>query len=74
MVICADTSFLFSFYGSDSKTGDAVNWDARNQHPIIISGLNRFELFNALRSAECRRFIPAGQTMRYAAEGMVVPF
>jgi len=68
MVICADTSFLFSFYGSDSKTAEAVAWNARNRHSIIISGLNRFELLNALRFAECRRFIQARQSTKFAAD------
>lgn len=57
MVISADTSFLFSLYGNDSKTPDAVQWSGRNHEPIVISGLNRFEVLNALRFAECRQFI-----------------
>ena len=68
MVICTDTSFLFSLYGNDSKTSDAVSWSARNQEMIWITSLNRFELINALRYAECRRSIGAGDSHRFAAD------
>ena len=68
MVICVDTSFLFSLYGNDSKTANAVSWSAQNNFAILISGLNHFELTNALRFAECRRLIAPGQSARFAAD------
>lgn len=68
MVICADTSFLFSLYGNDSKTSDAVKWTKQNSSAIWITSLNHFELINALRFAECRRFIGTGDSDRFAAD------
>lgn len=68
MVTCADTSFLFSLYGNDSKTPDAVKWSAGNNNAVLIAALTHFELINALRFAECRRFIGAGLSDRFAAD------
>ena len=68
MVIAADTSFLFSLYGNDSKTPDAVKWSSENTLEIIVTILNRFELINALRFAECWRFIPLGKSADFAAD------
>lgn len=68
MVICTDTSFLFSLYGNDSKTSDAVSWSTQNQQMIWITSLNHFELVNALRFAECRRLIGLGHSDRFAAD------
>lgn len=70
MVICADTSFLFSLYGNDSKTSDAVKWSADSSSVIWITSLNHFELINALRFAECRRSIGIGHSDRFAADFM----
>lgn len=71
MVICADTSFLFSLYGNDTKTPEAVRWSAQNIEVIWITSLNHFELINALRFAECRRFIAAGCADRFAADFLI---
>ena len=60
MVTTADTSFLFSLYGHDSNTEKAIRWTKKQKHPITITSLARFELLNALRFAECRKFINAG--------------
>lgn len=60
MVICADTSFLFSLYGNDCHTATATMWCSRNIHPVFISEFNRFEFINALRFAECRGFASPG--------------
>jgi predicted nucleic acid-binding protein len=68
MVICADTSFLFSLYGNDTKTAEAVAWSVTNTSAIWISSFNHFELLNALRFAECRRFIDPGQADQFIAE------
>ena len=61
MVIAADTSFLFSVYGNDVHTPAAVAWCAHNNRVISISPLNRFELINALRFAECRKSLKTGE-------------
>ena len=68
MVIAADTSFLFSLYGNDSKTPDAVKWSSENSLEIVITILSRFELINALRFAECRRFIPLSKSADFTAD------
>lgn len=60
MVIAADTCFLFSLYGNDVHTLPAVTWCAKNNRVISISPLNRFELLNALRFAECRKLLKPG--------------
>ena len=65
MVICADTSFLFSLYGNDSHTAMAIRWCSANGRPIVISAFNRFELTNSLRFAECGGFIPSGSSSVY---------
>lgn len=61
MVICTDTGFLISLYGNDVNTPAAIAWSAQNNQVISISPLNRFELINALRFAECRKFLKTGE-------------
>lgn len=61
MVTAADTSFLFSLYGNDTHTPDAVAWCKRVARSISISPLNRFELINSLRFAEYRRILQPGE-------------
>lgn len=61
MVIAADTSFLFSLYGNDCNTGQAVAWCRECSLAITIGALNRFELINSLRFAECRRVLKPGE-------------
>ena len=68
MVIATDTSFLFSLYGNDLHTPSAVAWSQQNAEVIVISSLNRFELINALRFAECRKAIAAGNAALFAAQ------
>ena len=68
MVISADTSFLFSLYGNDSKTPDALKWSAGHDDAVWITALTHFELINALRFAECRRFIGVGLSDQFAAD------
>lgn len=63
MVISTDTSFLFSLYGNDIHTVEAVDWCIRNSHAISISSLNHFELINALRFAEFRKTLKCGGAM-----------
>ncbi|MCX6865968.1 MAG: type II toxin-antitoxin system VapC family toxin [Verrucomicrobia bacterium] len=68
MVICADTSFLISFYGNDVNTPPAIAWSAVNSEVIYISSLNRFELINALRFAECRKSIAPGNAGLFSSQ------
>ncbi len=60
MVVCADTSFLFSLYGNDAHTSKAVSWCSTYGLPIAITSLNTYELGNALRFAEYRKRLVAG--------------
>ena len=61
MVTATDTSFLFSLYGNDTHTPDAVAWCRRGSRSISISPLNRFELINSLRFAEFRKILKPGE-------------
>jgi len=59
-MFCADTSFLFSLYGHDAHTGEALALLEKSGQPLLLSALNEFELGNALRFAEWRGLLPAG--------------
>jgi predicted nucleic acid-binding protein len=59
-MFCADTSFLFSLYGHDAHTADALTLLQKAGLPLLLSPLNEFELGNALRFAEWRGLLPAG--------------
>jgi predicted nucleic acid-binding protein len=60
MVICCDTSFLFSIYAHDGHTARAHTWLRRTSAPITVSVLNNYELANALRFAEFRKLLKPG--------------
>lgn len=68
MVISADTSFLFSLYGSDINTPPAIAWSMANTEAIFISSLNHFELINALRFAEFRKAIAPGSAAAFSTQ------
>jgi predicted nucleic acid-binding protein len=68
MVICADTSFLFSFYGNDAHTPRAVAWMRSQRSALTITSLNEYELGNALRLSEFRKVIEPGEAARFLAE------
>ena len=68
MVICADTSFLFSLYANDAHSRQAVAWVARCQQSLSVSPFNKYELGNALRFAEFRKLIPSGMAASYWAQ------
>jgi predicted nucleic acid-binding protein len=53
--ICCDTSFLFSLYGSDVFSRQALAFASRMQQPLIISVLNEFEFENAVRLSVFRK-------------------
>lgn len=61
MVICADTSFLFSLYGNDGNTARAVAWVKSHSTALTLTTLNEYELGNALRFAEFRKAIGPGE-------------
>ena len=63
-MLCADTSFLYSLYGSDAHTADARAHMHSQSQPLLLSPLNEFELGNALRLAEHRGLLPGGEAAR----------
>ncbi len=65
MVICADTSFLFSLYSSDVHTPAATGWISSVKDPIRISAFNDFELRNALRFSEFSKRSASGTSATY---------
>ena len=68
MVTCADTSFLFSLYGNDAHTSRAVAWMKSQRSALTISALGEYELGNALRFAEFRKGIAAGEAALFWAQ------
>lgn len=65
MVIACDTSFLFSLYGSDVHSPQAVAWVSRNKRALFLNSLTHYEFGNALRFSEFRKAIPAGSAAVY---------
>ena len=68
MVICADTSFLFSLYGNDSHTPRALSWTRGSGNAVFITELADYELGNALRFAEFSKRINPGQAAIFWAQ------
>jgi predicted nucleic acid-binding protein len=68
MVICADTSFLFSLYGNDAHTPEAVAWMKKCRTPLTLTSLGEYELANALRFAEFRKAIAQGEAALFWAQ------
>jgi len=68
MVICADTSFLFSLYGNDVHSSKASGWIKAQQLPLTITSLGEYELGNALRFAEFRKGILPGEAALFWAD------
>lgn len=56
------TSVLFSLYANDVHSSRVIGWLTSQQRPLVVTSLNDFELSNALRFAEWRGAIPAGQS------------
>lgn len=67
MVIACDTSFLFSLYGSDAHSSQAVAWVSRSTTALYLNSLTHFEFGNALRFSEYRKVIPPGMADQYWA-------
>ncbi len=68
MVVCTDTSFLFSLYGNDINTPRALAWVGAHRAALILSTLNEYELANALRFAEFRKGIGPGEATLFWAQ------
>lgn len=68
MVICADTSFLFSLYGNDANTPRAVAWMKSQRCALTLNTLSEYELGNALRFAEFRKAIAPGEAALFWAQ------
>ncbi|MFP4203332.1 MAG: type II toxin-antitoxin system VapC family toxin [Opitutales bacterium] len=68
MVTCTDTSFLFSLYGNDVNSQRAMAWMQAQQMPLTLTALNEYELGNALRFAEFRKGIAAGEAAQFWAD------
>ncbi|MFM8803292.1 MAG: type II toxin-antitoxin system VapC family toxin [Planctomycetia bacterium] len=68
MVICADTSALFSLYAHDVHSSRIVAWLATQRRPLLVTLLNECELANALRFAEWRGAIGTGQAAAFWAQ------
>jgi predicted nucleic acid-binding protein len=60
MVICCDTSFLFSLYGNDAHSQRALAWIVKCSSAIVLSPLTEYEFGNALRFAEFRGLLKPG--------------
>lgn len=61
MVVCADTSFLFSLYGNDSHSAGARRIAGEIRAPLVVGPLHRLELRNAFRLAVFRKEITLAQ-------------
>ncbi len=68
MVTCADTSFLFAVYAHDSHTRAALRWLKSSSDPVAVTALGEFELANALRFAEFRKAIAAGDASVFQSQ------
>jgi predicted nucleic acid-binding protein len=67
VVICCDTSFLFSLYGSDVHSARAVAWVTGLTSSIAITPLTQFEFGNALRLGEFRGLLKSAAVAHYWA-------
>lgn len=67
-MICADTSFLISFYGDDVKSGLAREHQFTSGRPLHVHALNDFELANALRALVFRRKITPDQRKNWLGD------
>lgn len=68
MVVCVDTSFLFSLYGDDANSARAREWISARKCRLVLSAYNEFEFGNALRFAESRAAIAVGDAAKFWSE------
>lgn len=64
MILCADTSFLLSFYGSDVNTLAALRHVQLHQAPLLIHEVSLLEFENAVRLREFRGKFSAQESAR----------
>ncbi len=64
MILCADTSFLLSFYGSDVNTAAALCHVQQHQAPLLIHEVSSLEFENAVRLREFRGKLTAHEASR----------
>ena len=65
MVAVADTSFLFSIYGNDVHTPQALEWLRESGCVILVSEMADYELGNALRFAEFSKWLRDGDAAAF---------
>jgi predicted nucleic acid-binding protein len=68
MVVCADTSFLFSLYANDRHSVKALSWVSSSKTCITLSEFSEYEFGNALRFAEFRKLLDSGQATAFGAQ------
>ena len=66
-MICADTSFLISPYGTDVHTPAAKQWFTDAGQPLVIQTIGEFEFQNALRNLVFQRRITGEQRLAWLA-------
>ncbi len=66
-MVCADTSFLFSLYGSDANTARALRCVTQSGQALTLTALNEFELENAIRFAAFRKAISKADAQAFLA-------
>ncbi len=66
-MICADTSFLISLYGTDVNTPAAKKHLAGANSRLLVHAINDFELGNALRALVFRGIISSRQSQAWLA-------
>ncbi|MGV3662741.1 MAG: type II toxin-antitoxin system VapC family toxin [Prosthecobacter sp.] len=54
MILCADTSFLLSFYGADVNTSAAIQHMSQRGVPLLAHVINGLEFENAVRLRQFR--------------------
>ena len=64
MILCADTSFLLSFYGSDVNTAAALWHVQQHQVPLLIHDVSLLEFENAIRLQEFRGKLSMHEAVR----------
>ena len=64
MILCADTSFLLSFYGSDVNTAAALRHVQLHEAPLLIHEVSLLEFENAVRLREFRGKLSAPEAAR----------
>ncbi len=71
-LVCCDTSFLYSLYGTDANSIQAVTLAKTLSLPVTLSIFNEFEFENAVRTSVFRRinssFTAATMLANYATD------